>query len=142
MFIFLVLLVILTVNPQTPRFNCLALCKTNQKVMKYLLCNGLKVSIHHISLFFLIFACFESVFGNILVEWLLAISERVRLGKWNFQGWIYRLKYIPGRDFRVPTSTPSPSREPWNLPTWQVTIFSYQLLFLHLVLKMQFLLFE
>jgi hypothetical protein len=39
----------------------------------------------------------------------------VRLGKWNFQGWVCRLKYVPGRYFEVSTSIPSPTRRSWSI---------------------------
>ena len=49
-----------------------------------------------------------------LIDFLLS-RKGFRLREWNFQGWVYRLKYIPGRYFELPTSTLSPSRGPWPL---------------------------
>ena len=50
---------------------------------------------------------------------LLLSQKGFKLQKWNFQGWVYRLKYVLGRYFEVPTSNPSPSRGPWTLMTFK-----------------------
>ena len=44
------------------------------------------------------------------------------LGKWNFQRCIYRLKYVLGRYFEVPTSIISLSRGPWPLMTFKICV--------------------
>jgi hypothetical protein len=60
------------------------------------------------------FTLVKFYFSYFWISW-----KGVRLGKWNFQGWVNRLKDALGRYFEVPTSTPSPSRGSWPLMTFK-----------------------
>ena len=56
---------------------------------------------------------------KVLLSDFLLSQKEARLGKWNFKGWVYRLKYVIGRCFEVPTSTASLSWGPWPLMTFR-----------------------
>ena len=63
-------------------------------------------------------------FSHFCLSW-----KSFRLGKWNFQGWIYMLRYVLGRYFEVPTSTHPPLYIMVNYCTLLAVFNSYFILY-------------